>query len=67
MNWGKNSKNVGEDRKRDRNSIGKEESQKRGLKAGKAKDRGQRGHFVPAPEVYMGPQRKQKKKRKKEK
>ena len=41
-------------RKRDRNSKGKEESQKRSLKAGRAKDRGagQRGQVVPDPEFY---------------
>ena len=56
------------DRKRDRNSIEKEESQKRSLKADRAKDRGARGqwgHFVSGLEFYMGPQRALRKRRRK--
>ena len=57
MNWVKDLKTSEKDRKRDKNSLGKEESQKRSLKADRAKDRGQRKHFVLGPEFYMEPQR----------
>ena len=40
--------------KRDGNSTGKEESQKRSLKAGRAKGRGAKETFCPGPEFYTG-------------
>jgi len=69
--WEKNSKTWDKDRKRDRNSIGKEESQKRSLKADGAKDRGAKGTLCPGPEILYGAaegsrKKKKEKERKKE-
>ena len=47
----KNSKLWEKDEKWDRNSIRKEESQKRSLEIGKTKDMGANGTFPPGPRV----------------
>ena len=70
MNWEKNTKMWKEDRKRDRDSMGKEESQKRSSNVSRAKEMVAKGTFSRDPEFYMGPQRaleKEGKKRKREK